>query len=650
MKAGVVRAPYGSWKSPITAELYATSFLGVEEPMVEDGRVLWKETRPKEGGRYVVVRQEDDGSLAEITPKEFNVRTTVHEYGGGDYFVHAGKLYFSNFNDQRLYTQVDGSQPAPITPAGVDLRYADGIFDAKRNRIVLVREDHTVSGPQAANTIVSIDATAGGRGEVLVSGNDFYSNPRLNAGSSRLAWLTWNHPNMPWDGTELWVGKLGEDGTVEEKEVVAGGTEESIFQPEWSPDGALYFVSDRTGWWNIYRRRDGEIEALHPMEAEFGQPQWVFRERTYAFESPKSIVCSYIVKGSSHLGRMDTETGTFEEIPLPFTDFFDVLAWRDHALLVAGSPTVPVSLVKLDLGTHEMQVLRTSRVETIDPGYLSAPETIEFPTENGKTAFAFYYPPRNKGYQAPTGERPPLLVMSHGGPTGATGTTLRYGIQFWTSHGIAVVDVDYGGSTGYGREYRKRLEGNWGVVDVDDCVNAARYLAKREDVDGHRLAIMGGSAGGYTTLCALTFRNFFNAGASYFGVSDLEALAKDTHKFESRYEHRLVGPYPERQDLYQQRSPINFTDKVGCPIILFQGLEDKVVPPAQSARFYESVKRKGLPTAYVSFEGEQHGFRRAENSKRALELELYFYSRIFGFEPADQIEPVVIDNLQSQVE
>jgi len=650
MKAEVVGAPYGSWKSPITAELYATSFVGVEEPMAEGGRVFWKETRPKEGGRYVVVRQEDDGSLVEITPKEFNVRTTVHEYGGGDYFVHAGKLYFSNFNDQRLYAQADGSQPVPITPAGVDLRYADGIFDAKRNRIVLVREDHTVSGPQAVNTIVSIDATVGGRGEVLVSGNDFYSNPRLDAGGSRLAWLTWNHPNMPWDGTELWVGKLGEDGTVEEKEVVAGGTEESIFQPEWSPDGALYFVSDRTGWWNIYRRRDGEIEALHPMEAEFGQPQWAFRERTYAFESPKFIVCSYIVKGSSHLGRMDTETGGFEEIPLPFTDFFDVLAWRDHALLVAGAPTVPVSLVKLDLGTHEMQVLRRSRVETIDPGYLSAPETIEFPTENGKTAFAFYYPPRNKDYQAPTGERPPLLVMSHGGPTGAAGTTLRYGIQFWTSHGIAVVDVDYGGSTGYGREYRKRLEGNWGVVDVDDCVNAARYLAKREDVDGHRLAIMGGSAGGYTTLCALTFRNFFNAGASYFGVSDLEALAKDTHKFESRYEHRLVGPYPERQDLYQRRSPINFTDRVGCPIILFQGLEDKVVPPAQSARFYEAVKRKGLPTAYVSFEGEQHGFRRAENSKRALELELYFYSRIFGFEPADQIEPVAIDNLQSKVE
>jgi len=640
-------APYGSWKSPITAELFASSFVGVNEPAVDGGRIFWKETRPKEGGRYVIMGQEDDGKIIEITPRDFNVRTTVHEYGGGDYLVHAGKFYFSNFKDQRLYLQGAGSQPVPITRAGVDMRYADGVYDAKRARLVLVREDHTGSGPQAVNAIISVDPNAGGTGEILISGNDFYSNPRLDPDSTHLAWLTWNHPDMPWDRSELWVGRLGSDGTVVESEMVAGGTGESIFQPEWSPDGVLYFVSDRTGWWNLYRRVNEEVQALLPMEAEYGYPQWGFRERSYAFDSPKSVICAFIVKGTSHLGRLDAATGAFEEIPIPYTDIlYSVLAWRGHALLVAGSPTVPASLVDLDLGTGEAKILRRSRPETIDRGYLSSPETIEFPTENGKTSFAFYYPPKNKDYEAPPQEKPPLLVMSHGGPSASTGTTLRYGIQFWTSHGIAVVDVDYGGSTGYGREYRKRLEGSWGVVDIDDCVNAARYLVKRGDTDGRRLAIMGGSAGGYTTLGALTFRSFFNAGASYFGVSDLEALAKYTHKFESRYLDRLVGPYPERKDLYRQRSPINFTDQVSCPIILFQGLEDKVVPPAQSRMFYEAVRKKGLPTAYVPFEGEQHGFRRAENNKRAMELELYFYSKVFGFEPADEIEPIHIDNLE----
>lgn len=647
MKAEPTLASYGSWKSPITAELFASSFLGVHDPAVEDGQVYWKETRPKEGGRYVIVRLRDDGAIVEATPKGFNVRTTVHEYGGGDYFVHAGKIYFSNFMNQRLCVQDAQSQPVAITPAGVDLRYADGVFDAKRNRLILVREDHTAGNPQAVNTIVSIDATAGGPGEILVSGNDFYSNPRLNPDNSRLAWLTWNHPNMPWDGTQLWVGTLGPDGTIEEKELVAGGREESVFQPEWSPDGTLYFVSDRTGWWNLYKNRDGKDEALHQMEAEFGQPQWAFRERNYAFESSKSIICSYVVKGTSHLARLEAETGRPEEIPNPYTDISNVLAWPGNAIFVAGSPTIPTSVVKLDLGSNKTTILRRSRTEIVDPGYLSTPETIEFPTENGKPAFAFYYPPRNKDYEAPAEELPPLLVMSHGGPTAASGTTLRYGVAFWTSRGIAVVEVNYGGSTGYGRDYRRRLEGNWGVVDVDDCINAARFLVKRYDVDGRRLAITGGSAGGYTTLCALTFRKFFNAGASYFGVSDLEALVKDTHKFESRYEEKLVGPYPAQQELYQQRSPINFTDQVSCPIILFQGLEDKVVPPDQSSRFYESVKNKGFPTAYVPFEGEQHGFRKAENLKRSIELELYFYSRVFGFEPADQIEPIRIDNLQS---
>jgi len=639
-------APYGSWKSPITAELYASSYLGVDEPSFDGDQVWWKEERPKEGGRCVLVRRSPEGMLTEITPKEFNVRTTVHEYGGGDYVVHNGKVYFSNFKDQRLYVHTAGSQPKPITPPDIDLRYADGIVDTKRNRLVLIREDHTVKASQATNTIVSIDLIKGGAGEILVSGNDFYSDPRLNPDGSRLAWLTRNHPNMPWDGTELWVGKLGSDGLIKEKKLVAGGTEESIFQPGWSPDGTLYFVSDATGWWNLYRSKDDKVNPLHPMEAEFGQPQWVFRQRMYAFESPRRILCSYIVRGASHLARLNTDTGSLEEISIPYTNIYDVLVGSGYALLLTGSPTSALSLVKLDLKTLEIQVLRKAREEIIDPGYISVPETIEFPTEQKKTAYAFYYPPKNKDYVAPAGERPPLLLMSHGGPTASTGTTLRYGIQFWTSHGIAVVDVDYGGSTGYGRDYRKRLERNWGIVDVNDCVNAARHLVKRGDVDAKRLAITGGSAGGYTTLCALTFRDFFHAGASYFGVSDLEALARDTHKFESHYEERLVGPYPERLDLYRERSPINYVDRISCPIILLQGLEDKVVPPDQSSKFYDAVRKKGLPTAFVTFEGEQHGFRKAENLKRSIEAELYFYSKVFGFKPADLIEPLKIENLR----
>jgi dipeptidyl aminopeptidase/acylaminoacyl peptidase len=638
-------APYGSWKSPITAELYASSYVGVGEPSFDGDHICWKEMRPKEGGRSVLVQRSPEGTLTEITPKKFNVRTTVHEYGGGDYIIHGGKVYFSNFKDQRLYVQIVGSQPSPLTPPGLDLRYADGIVDSKRNRLILIREDHTTKASQATNTIVSIDLVDGGAGEILVSGNDFYANPRLNPDSSRLAWLTWNHPNMPWDGTELWVGKLGSDGLISEKNLVAGGTEESIFQPEWSPDGILYFVSDATGWWNLCRSKDDKIEALHPMEAEFGQPQWVFRKRTYAFESARMILCSYIVRGTSYLARFNANTGSLDEMSIPYTDIHDVLVGSGYALLLAGSPTSPLSLVKLDLKTLEIEVLRKTREESIDPAYISIPESIEFPTEHKKTAHAFYYPPKNKDYVSPAKERPPLLVMSHGGPTSSTDTTLRYGIQFWTSHGIAVVDVDYGGSTGYGRNYRKRLEGNWGIVDIEDCINAARYLVKRGDVDAKRLAITGGSAGGYTTLCALTFRDFFRAGASYFGVSDLEALFRDTHKFESHYGEKLVGPYPERLDLYHERSPINYVDRVSCPIILLQGLEDKVVPPDQSSKFYDAIRKKGLPTAFITFEEEQHGFRKAENLKRSIEAELYFYSKVFGFKPADPIEPVQIENL-----
>ena len=636
-------APYGSWKSPITADVVAAGEVGLEQVRLDGDDVYWIERRSQEGGRKVIVRCSSDRHVTNITPVGFNARTRVHEYGGGDYAVLGRMIIFSNFADQRLYLQRLGPEPRPLTPAA-DLRYADGVINRDRKLLFCVREDHTGQS-EAINTLVSIDLMEGGAGRVLVSGNDFYSSPRLSPDGSHLAWLTWNHPNMPWDGTELWVGTLSEDGWVREVTHVAGGVNESIFQPEWSPEGTLYFVSDRTGWWNLYRWWNNKIEPLYPMDAEFGQPQWVFASSLYGFASERRIVCRYIKDGRDHLAILDTVTRALDETELSFTAISQVCAAGDRVVFIGSSSTEPTSIVSLDLMTKKVEVLRRSRETDVDAGYLANPRAIEFPTESGLTAHGYFYPPQNRDYAGPADEKPPLLIMSHGGPTSASSASLKYAIQYWTSRGIAVLDVNYGGSSGYGRLYRQRLKDKWGIVDVDDCVNGARYLVAHGDVDGNRLAIRGGSAGGYTTLCALTFRNVFKAGASHYGISDLEALARDTHKFESRYLDSLIGPYPERRDLYLERSPIHFTERLNCPMILFQGLEDKVVPPNQAERMVEAVRAKNLPVAYLTFEGEQHGFRKAENIKRVLEAELYFYSKVFGFEVADPIEPVKIQNI-----
>jgi dipeptidyl aminopeptidase/acylaminoacyl peptidase len=646
-------APYGSWKSPITSELIVAGTIRLGQIALDGEDVYWVEMRPAEGGRNVIV-QRSDGRTTDVTPPPFDARTRVHEYGGGAFVVDHGTVHFSNYVDQRLYRQEAGGEPRPITPeadssagSGQGLRYADGVFDRGRRRLICVREDHRGSG-EAVNTLVSLDPEGdpeGGR--VLASGHDFYASPRLSPDGSRLAWLSWNHPNMPWDGAELWVGVLDVDGSLSRPERVAGGADESIFQPEWSPDGVLHFVSDRTGWWSLYRWRDGRAEPLCEMAAEFGQPQWVFGLSTYAFLSADRIVCTYTERGAWRLANLDTATGRLESIETPYTSFGGLRAALGQVVFTAGSPTESSAIVRLEPSTGRREVLRRSSDVAIDPDYLSAPRAIEFPTEHGLTAHALFYAPKNRDFRAPPGERPPLIVVSHGGPTGATSSTLDLTLQFWTSRGFAVVDVNYGGSTGYGRAYRERLDGQWGIVDVDDCVNAARYLAERGEVDPDRLAIRGGSAGGFTTLAALTFRDVFKAGASYYGIGELEALARETHKFESRYLDRLIGPYPERRDLYRQRSPINFPDRLSSPLILFQGLEDKVVPPNQAEMMFRAVRAKGLPVAYVPFEGEQHGFRRAETIKRALDGELYFYSKIFGFAPADPLEPVPIENLPS---
>jgi dipeptidyl aminopeptidase/acylaminoacyl peptidase len=640
--------PYGSWRSPISAASIARGAIGLAEPEFSGEAVYWLELRPAEQGRYVVVRRRSDGDVSDAIPSGFNARTRVHEYGGGAYLVDGETVFFSNFEDQRIYRQDPGGPPRPITPepnTPAALRYADARLSPDGRLIVCVHESH--AGEEVVNELVAIPADGSAPPRTLTSGRDFYSFPRISPDGRSLAWTSWDHPRMPWDGTELWTAELSSEGELGEPALVAGGPEESVFQPEWSPNGTLHFVSDRSGWWNLYRRGDGKDEPLAPMEAEFGAPQWVFGLSTYAFLPDGRIACAYGSEGMPRLGLLEPGSGVVEELEAAYVPF-GLPTLRSHRTLltfVGASPTQPPAVVSLDAETGALEVLARSMEQEIDRGYISVPRSLEFATEEGLSAHALFYPPVNKDIEAPEDERPPLIVISHGGPTAQADAGLDPRIQFWTSRGLAVVDVNYGGSTGYGRAYRERLRGRWGEVDTADCLNAARHLAEVGEVDGARLAIRGGSAGGYTTLCALAFHDLFATGASYYGVADAELLARHTHKFESRYLDALIGPYPEAAELYRARSPIHAADQVSCPVILFQGLEDEVVPPSQAEVMVAALERNGVPYAYLAFEGEQHGFRRAETIQRTLESELYFYSRILGFEPAERLEPVAIHNL-----
>ncbi len=644
------RIPYGAWPSPITADRAAAGSVGLRETRAIGNATTWLERRPQEQGRSVVVRSGAGAEPVDVTPPGVSVRTRVHEYGGGSYAVDGTTTYFVNLEDQRLYRQEVGGAPTAITPEPATprgLRYADMNVSPDGRWIASVHERHQGEG-MPVNELVVI-AADGSAMSTLASGRDFYAFPRWSPDGARIAFIAWDFPRMPWDGTDLLVVDVASDGSAGPSRAVAGGERESIFQPAWGPDGSLTFVSDRTDWWNLYREEaDGELTNLTPMSAEFAVPMWNFGYSSYAFLSDGRIVCTYRERGVHHLALLDPTTRELLDLDLPYETFEPAVSVSGQRLaFVAGGPTTPTQVVSLDFSTRAVEVLRESDVVDFDSGYLSVPEPIEFPTTDEQTAFAHYYPPTNPVAVAPDGERPPLLVNIHGGPTSEADPEMHLEVQFFTSRGFAYAEVNYRGSTGYGRAFRESLYGRWGVVDVDDAVAAARYLVGRGLADPDRLLIAGGSAGGWTTLCALTFRDVFATGSSYFGVSDLEPLAETTHKFESKYLDLLVGPWPEAAELWAERSPVRHAEQLSRPLLILQGDEDEVVPPAQSEEIVRALQRRGLPYAYLLFEGEQHGFRKMESISRGLSAELTFYGKILGFEPADRLPPLEIVNLPS---
>lgn len=540
------------------------------------------------------------------------------------------------------------------------MSYADGVFDTRFNRYVTVREDHRESSLNSITSIVSIDLSDNNVQEpkVLVGGNDFYAFPRMDLEGKRIAWIEWSHPNMPWDRSELWVGYISEKGDIYKRICVAGGDPtllESPTEPKWSPQGELFFVTDRkSGFWNLHKwiEPDNGVVPVYSLNAEFARPLWIFGTNSYEFIQSNVrknlIACSYRQNGRSYLGIVDDEQSTLSLLNIHFTDINNITS-RFHDLYIEGASALhPLSIAKVTLDEEKLNVVDFKIIWSSSPtsskykAYFSSPELVEFPTEvPGEKAYAYYYPPTNPLHQASQEEKPPLLLKSHGGPTAETRGILNLSVQYWTSRGWAFVDVNYGGSTGYGRAFRERLLGRWGIVDVNDCCSCAQFLVDSGKADGKRLCITGGSAGGYTTLAALAFKNTFKAGASLYGVADLKLLKEETHKFESRYMDNLVGS----EQAFFERSPINFVDQFSCPIILFQGLEDKVVPPDQARKIYQALKAKGLPVALVEYEGEQHGFRKAENIKFTLEQQMMFFARLVGhFEVADEIIPIKIEN------
>jgi dipeptidyl aminopeptidase/acylaminoacyl peptidase len=644
------RLPHGSWTTPITSELVVRAAARLGEVCVDGTAVWWSESRPDEQGRSAIVRRASDGTVTDVLPAPWNARTRVHEYGGGAWTAAGGTLWFTDFSDQRLYRVDDGSAepvavtPEPAVPAGI--RYADARVTPEG--LVAVRETHPAGGGPADVVNELVRVSADGSTQVLVRGPDFVSDPRVGPDGC-LAWLQWDHPDMPWDAAQLVV--RGPDGT---ETVVAGGPGESAVQPVWDPDGSLWFLCDRTDVWSLYRWRAGSpAELVLDVGSDIAEPQWRFGQSRFALLSDGRIALAYRRAGTDRLGVLDRD-GRLRELGVPYGTFRYLTAQGTAVVCVAGGPASEPVLLRVEVDGGELEVLRPARALGLDPAWFSRPEHVTFPTEDRGTgiaqAHALVYPPANPEASAARADLPPLIVMVHGGPTSSHDRVLNLEIQFFTSRGCCVAHVDYRGSTGYGRRYRDALQGRWGVVDLDDVVACARHLADAGRVDPARMAIRGGSAGGYTTLAALSMRpGTFTAGASHFGVADLAALAAETHKFESRYLDGLIAPYdpdagPAGSDVYADRSPINHVDALDTPLAVFQGAEDEVVPPAQAEAIVAALRTKGVPHAYLLFAGEQHGFRRAENIRAALDGELSFYAQVWGLDlPQEEgIAPITL--------
>ena len=665
--ASVTTAAFGSWASPIAAADLAKAAVGTSDVRVFDGRVFWRESRPDEGGRQVLRTLGADGEPTTLTPEGFSVRTRVQEYGGSSYWVMGERLVFANFADQRLYLQQGDAAPVAITPE--KYQYSDCVIDAARSALVCVREDHTEATKAAngeerneivrvtvptAGTLASHDATTtAAAGTVLFTGTDFVAYPRLSADGARLAFITWNHPHMPWDRTTLHVAPVAADGTLGEPQRVAGG-ETAVLEPRWGADGTLYFIDEPSGWWNLYAWNGEAPRAVATMEREFGGPLWSLGMQTYVLAGEGKAYVRTSLHAVDELGELDLATGAYRPIDLPFVAFGDVSLDAGGRIITSASAAADEgALLAVTPATGAIERLHQPNVLGIPTALVSVGESIEFPTAAGpdgaaRTAHATYYPPTNPGFRGPEGAKPPLIVTIHGGPTSVSKPTFSLARQYWTSRGFAIVDVNYGGSTSYGRAYRQRLNGQWGVVDVQDAVAAVDFLVAQGKVDADKVAIRGGSAGGFTTLAALAFTDRFKAGANYFGVSDIAALAATSHKFERQYDVSLVGPPDEA--LYRSRSPLFHLDGFSEPLITFQGSEDRIVTPDQSRKIVEALDAKGVMHAYFEFEGEQHGFRKAENIIRAQEAELAFYGAVFGFTPDDVVPPFEIKHARPATE
>ena len=640
-------APYGTWTSPITIDLAARgsrplTALGTD-PSRDDGAVYWLEGVPAEGGR-MTLRRSVDGVVSELTPAPFNVRSRVHEYGGGAALVVDGIAYFSNFADGHVHRRHRDGRIAALTRDGSQ-RYADFALDRAHRRLIGVNEDHRDPATEPRNRLVAIDldldATPDDRASVveLWAGSDFVAAPRVSPDGKRLAWIAWSHPQMPWDGSMLWVAMLTPDG-LRDARCVAGGPRESLCQPRWSPRGVLHVVSDRSGWWNLYRvDEDDRLIALCAMAAEFGEPAWQLAQSMYDFEADGGLVAIRIQEGVHRLARIDT-AGHLRDVPTTLGYLDDLHVGGGRAIALGGSDREPLSVVDIDLASGRHTALVRSFEVALPPDTFSTPRRVRYVNRAGATIHAVYYPPRNAAFDGPSDERPPLIVQGHGGPTSMTNTTLRLGNQFWTSRGFAILDVDYTGSTGHGRAYREALEGFWGEADVADLVDGARFVADAGLADPARMAIRGASASGYAVLCALVFEDVFAAGVSSYGVVDLASLFAETHKFESRYGQSLVGDPTGTAARVTDRSPLHHVDRIDAPVLFFQGSDDRVVPPSQSRAMYASLRARGIPAAYVEFAGEGHGFRRFETLARVLATELAFYAQVFGFDPADVVAPV----------